>query len=234
MQIAAGRKKYTPGVGTELAKQGLVGTRGMMQGQTRRGLERSGRALSETAENIDQPIAMQDVAQEVWNKASAPRLQGVGIKPSAADKPDLMDMAAYVEDIASRGNVPATQGVGYARAAGDRAFQGREVAGAGLQKKLSKYEQKALSDAIKKADPSGKYAKEASTYGALKRAEKSLNEEVSLPRSLMGLASQPIAAIPGAAIAPSLVGQASTRLAPAVQRSTPASLEAFLEGLRKK
>jgi hypothetical protein len=212
MQIAAGRKKYTPGVGTKLADEGLWGTKGMMADQTAARLKESGEALSKSASEIPgTPIDSSQIAQNVWDKVSKPRLSGVGIKPSSADLPELNQMANYVEDIASRGQLRGEGAVGYARAAGDRAYGLRDVAGASTPKQLAKLEQIELSNALKNADKTGKFAKEASRYSALKKAEKGLQEEVSLPRSAMGLASLPVTALPFVSVLPSTIGQAATK-----------------------
>lgn len=212
MQAAVGRKKYTPGVGLKLADEGLIGTKGMMADQVASRLSDAGNTLSKTAADIPgTPIDSSQVAQNIWDKISKSRLSGVGIKPSAADLPELNQMASYVEDIASRGPLTAESGVGYSRAAGNRAYGLRDVAGATTPKQLAKLEQVEMSNAIKNADKTGEYAKAADLYSALKKAEKGLTEEVSIPRSLMGLASLPANALPFISAIPSTVGQVASK-----------------------
>jgi hypothetical protein len=75
---------------------------------------------------------------------------------------------------------------------------------------LSKREQQLYSSALKEAG-GPEMVKADAAYAALKKAEKALSEEPSLPRSLMGLASLPATAIPGAGLGASLIGQAGVK-----------------------
>jgi hypothetical protein len=235
MQAAVGRKKYTPGVGTALADEGVWGTKGMMADQVKNKLSDAGEALSSSASEIPgSPIDSAEIAQSIWEKASKPKLSGVGIKPSRADLPELNQMAGYIEDIASRGKLSGEGAAGYSRAAGDRAYGLRDVAGASTPKQLAKLEQIEFSNALKNADKTGKYAKEASRYAALKKAEKGLIEEVSIPKSAMGLASLPFTALPFASAIPSTIGQAASKASKKTQGLAEALARAAIINNREK
>jgi hypothetical protein len=234
MQIAVGRKKYTPGVGTELADSGVFGTRGMMAKQVAKKMAVSGQSLDDAAKSIPgTPVSGKAIGESILEKSTKNKLPKEGIltyPPSQADTADLNDIIDYADDVANRGNMSAMKARGYGKAAGERAFQGREVAGAGLQKKLAKLEQQETSQAIKAADPTGAYAKESSKYGAFARANKSLTEDPTLPRSLMGLLSQPVAALPGVSVVPSLVGQVGTKADKLSQFLRPAVVQGAVSG----
>lgn len=224
MQIAVGRGKYTPGVGTELANEGLVGTQGMMRRQAAKGMDRAGASLDEVAANIPgTPMTGNDIAQKVWKQHAEPRVRGLGDKaPSAADLPDLADVAAYADDAASRGALSGTQARTYGKAAGQRAYNGRETAGKGLQQKMSKTEQIVVADALKKADTTGQYAKDSTRFAALAKAGKALNTEPALPKTLIGLLGIGPKIIPGGSAAVSLGGQALTKGGQATRAVAPA------------
>lgn len=96
MQAAVGRKKYTPGVGTTLADEGIAGTKSMMRGQVKRGLENRGsqmKSLTSEADNISidsAPIAsrlreqrLRDPSMGGTLPADAPMLEpGVYFQPT--------------------------------------------------------------------------------------------------------------------------------------------------------
>lgn len=199
MQIATGRKKYTPGVGTELADQGLVGTRGMMLDQTNAGLTDSAEKMLKAAQSAS-PINARAIGQDVYNTASRPIATDAMGRPmtlSDRDRPALQQMLDFTDDIKSRGSESAEQALGRRRAAGSSAYSMKSGDPKQSQvAQLSKLEQQKYSQALKDSDPSGELAKADTSYAALKRAQRGLSEEPSLTG--LGFASRPVSALGGA------------------------------------
>jgi hypothetical protein len=163
MQFAVGRKKFTPGVGNELADAGLWGTKGMMRDQVASKADDAWKSMESAAENVP-AVNSRQIGQDIYTESTRPLTGGGTIKPSSRDVPLMAKNRAFAEDIASRGQETGEQALARRGAAGKSAFSA--VTDQPLQKevaKLSKMEQ-------------AKYSAD-NRYSALKRAEKPLNEE---------------------------------------------------------
>lgn len=210
MQAAVGRTKYTPGVGEQLAEEGLFGTKAQMSKQVKKGLTGAGQQLDEVAASIPQgSISSPKIAQEIWEEQSRPFIQNVGYKPSAAAKKDLGQIADYVADVNQRGFLSGPEAVGYGRSAGRIAYGLKDQAGATTAKQLAKTEQAKLSEALKQADTSGQYEAAAKRYAALKKAEAGLDKEDTIRKSMLGLLSTPVDALPLGNLASSGISRAA-------------------------
>lgn len=210
MQVGVGRKKYTPGVGTELADQGVWGTRQMMKDQVEKGLEDSYETMYRRASDIPE-IDARVIGNEIRSEMASP-LNGRGtLQVRDRDLEALQTINAFSDDIAQHGTETGTQALARRRAAGASGFNPRsDVPKTSLMGQLSKLEQKKYSEALKAADPTGQLATADKTYGALKRAQKSLNEEASL--SGLGLLSRPVQALGGVGeVTATSLGQAATK-----------------------
>lgn len=216
MQIAVGRKKYTPGVGTTLADEGVWGTKGMMSGQVANKLDQRGQEISDLAKQVPAgSIDSPNIAGAIRGKASSP-LTVPGGNPSTSDLDKLSTINQFADDIASRGAESGEQALARRIAAGQRSYRGKEDPLQSLIGGLSKQEQQQYSSALKTAHQaatgSDAMSVADSAYGALKRAQKGLDEDPSLPRSLFQALSIPATHIPGGSIGASTVGQAATKL----------------------
>lgn len=235
MQIAVGRKKYTPGVGTELANQGIVGTKGMMQSQVNKRLGKVGQQMQQAAENVPgTPISSPQIAQEIAESPVGKTGQvAAPAEPSAADKTTMEEIQNFINDISGRGNESAAQALARRKAAGERAYRHKEVASTSLMPQLSKQEQIATSKQLKDVSP--EIAALDPQYAALKKGQAGLEAPLSLPQSLMGLASTGITKLPGiggvGSLGASLAGQTATKVGQALKPLTYAGL---LEALRKQ
>ena len=232
MQAAVGRKKYTPGVGTTLADEGVVGTRGMMQGQVKNKLASRGAELEELAGQSDKAINVGPEALELGENA----MRGVSVPGSGMSPQDLPKAQAineFVDDMAMRGSESPVQALARRRAAGNRAYSGREDPLKSLIGQLSKQEQQVYSSALKEAVP--EIAPVDKAYGALKRAQTGLDAEIALPRSLMGLVSTGANVLPGGSLGLSLAGQAGVRGGRVAKGfNNPALRYALLKAFNKK
>jgi hypothetical protein len=238
MQVAVGRNKYTPGVGTALADEGLVGTRGMMKGQVARKLEQTGQNIASNASEIPgKPFDGHEIAQNIAQDAV--KLPPGGARPSSADMGKLQDTGEFLQDISNRGAEDGPQALHRRMEAGQRTYRGTENAKANTVSQLSKREgaqySGRLKDEFRKAAPDlvpndgvqgaeqvpgvdpEELANNDSTYGALKRAEKGLSTDAPLPTSLMKAMSFGVHHAPGGSLAASLLGQGLTKGGQAIQ-----------------
>lgn len=210
MQVGVGRKKYTPGVGTELADEGIWGTKQMMKDQVESGLERNYDTMYRQASDIPE-IDVRAIGNEIRDEMASP-LNGHGrLQIRDRDREALETINSFADDIAQHGTESGTQALARRRAAGASGFNPRsDVPKTSLMGQLSKLEQKKYSEALKAADPTGALAKADKSYGALKRAQKSLNEEASL--SGLGLVSRPVQALGGIGeVGATSLGQATAK-----------------------
>lgn len=247
MQAAVNRKKYTPGTGTTLADEGLWGTERMLKKQVG---ERQTDAFEDMlkAAQTSKPIDARQIGQEIGTKAAAPYrtdAMGNGMLSSTRDRPTLDAIKEFSDDVASRGQETAVQALGRRRAAGHAAYS--QKTGNALQSRpaeLSKMEQQMYSEALKNADPTrqvvgdvvvnpGRMAAADARYAALKKAERGLSEEMTMPRSLMGLMSLGANKLPFGSFTASTAGQLATKASRATNASTPVGLETWLEALRQ-
>lgn len=202
MQVAVGRKKYTPGVGEALADEGLWGTQGMMKKQTDEGMSEAYGEMLEAAKNSG-PLDSRQIGRQVYEDYTGPMTGRGRMIPSSADTPKIMQAAEFADDIKSRGNTNAMEGLERRKAAGKRAYS--EKTGDGRSTpigEMSKKEQILYSDALKRADRtakidpntnevvSGKMMEADKRYAALKRAERGLSEEQSL--TTIGRIARPV------------------------------------------
>lgn len=215
MQAAVGRKKYTPGVGTTLADEGIWGTRKGMTEQVNNQIKNRAEELHELAAEIPgKPMDSVQMARNVFGSVAKPYAVP-GAAPSAADVPKLETIWDFGMDMASRGAETGAQGLQRRIAAGQRSYRGKEDPLQSLLGQLSKGEQIQYSGALKGAHEAATGTKEFANadkaYGALKRAQTALAEEPKIPRSLFGLATVPATMMPGGSVAASTVGQALTK-----------------------
>lgn len=267
MQAAVGRNKYTPGVGTTLADEGLWGTRRRMQDQVAGKLAERGQQISSAASQIPADITndSMNVATSIAKDASRPYLVPGG-QPSVADMPRLGTVRDFAQDIASRGAETGDQVLARRIAAGTRSYNGKENPLQSLLGKMSKQEQVHYSTALKDmgdlATAQGsKYVGPASdsiraqiaseapsagkglgdtlreadaSYGALKRAEKGLNSEVSMPHTVFQALTGASKTLPGGAIAASSLAQALSKGGKAIESiSDPMIRKLILEKASK-
>lgn len=233
MQTAVNRKKYTPGVGTGLAEEGLWGTEGMLKGQVKRGLERRGAEMRDIAKSVEgTPIRARDIGTQVGEDLAGPIVgRGTEIRPSQADLPDLQSIGNFAEDIMSRGDESVSQALERRAAAGHRAWRGKENPANSLVGKLSKSEQQGYSKAIKEVG-GPRMAEADKAYSNLARARTGLEQEAGLPKSIMGLASMGANKIPGGSLVASTVGQAGAKGGKLAEFLAPLARQAAVGGVR--
>lgn len=237
MQFAVERKKFTPGLGTDIANEGVWGTKAGMQTQVGNKLNDAGQQIHDLVDQIPgRPIDAKQIASNIASDSQKPFTIPDGGVPSAADKPKLDAIGNFAQDVADRGIETAPQALQRRIAAGTRGYKGKENPLASLLGDLSSKEQQgyssALKDAYREAAPSQvpegglfsspstnvKAAEGISTadpealaradksYSVLKKAQKGVDEETSIPQGLWG-AMHNIHYVPGSSLGSSIVGQ---------------------------
>lgn len=195
MQRAVGRTKITPGVGEELADQGIWGTRGMMKNQVsgaKKNIYNQMNDMASRANGFDNYRNSTDVAngvRKIGNNID------FGETTSSLDRPTLNSIESAAGDIEGRGWEDPKTMLGRRRAAGDRvppAGWDKKIPEQALKGAISKAEQQGYSSALKNAIP--EIAPLDTTYSALAKAGAGLNKDASL-------GALPKYGIPGAAAA---------------------------------
>lgn len=229
MQVGVGRKKYTPGVGTELADQGLVGTRGMMRKQAEKRLGAVGQEMGDIASQIPE-IDARRIGEEMSSELVAPLTGGGQIAPSARDLGTVGQLQDFATDVSSRGVETGAQAAARRRAAGASAYSARtQDPKLSPIAQASKLEQQKYSAALKAADP--RMAPIDASYAALKKAQKSLGEEA--PLTGLGLISRPVSTLGGAA-ATTIAGQAGVKGGKLAEFLSPLARQAAVGGFNQK
>ncbi len=194
MQKAVGRNKNTPGVGTTLANEGIVGTRAQMRGQVGRGKERAYQEmLSATAGNPAVYDSM-PVAQRVLQVARPKQIPGAAASP--LDQPYIGEVAQNAIEIGARSPETLSQMLHRRAAAGNRAYSNAtEAAKQGVVADISKAEQIGYSGILKNAAP--EIIPADKRYSALAKASHALRDEdlirqadgsiLRIPRSTRGI-----------------------------------------------
>lgn len=227
MQKAVGLKKYAPGVGETLAKEGVMGTKGAMQNQVEQALNRTGQRMGSLAESVPE-VSTKPIAEQLGERAS--KLIG----PDGRILPE--NIAEFNKLASAAGEASAEGSISGQTAAFRRMQQGkiarnagryRENPAQGLKAQIAGEQQAAYSNALKNA--AGPDLAEASqTYGNLSKASEALEAPESLSTS--GILSQFVPT----SLAESALGRSLMGLGKGVQstqgaaRVTPATLEELL------
>lgn len=261
LQGAVGLKKYVPGLGTQLAEEGVIGTRNMMRDQVAKGLERRGQEIGSLAKGINE-VPTDVASQRVLSKATK-HVQADGyVHPE--DLKNFEYLQGSADSIASRGGetgVISGEAAASARSsAGARARQAgayRDNPSEIMKAQAAKAEQggwsQALKDAYAKANPNqpNLLAEADTAYGSLAQASKALSQPEKLSSSVAGLAAKtglgaligyqaggPEGAIAGAAFGTPLAQSAVARTAIGASKLAkflnPALAGTVQEGLSKK
>jgi hypothetical protein len=254
MQRAVGRKKYTPGVGTTLADEGIIGTKGMMQKQVASKMSSRGDEISDLVDSIPGQIDSDPIAASVRGEAA--KFMPRSGAPAAADAQKIGKLGEMADDIQTRGKISPAEALDRRIIAGRRGFRNDDplesLLGQASKKEQAGYSQ-ALKDGYANANPGApnKLAQADQSYGALARANRSLNEEETLARSLMGLAAKggvgagagylvggpegaAVGALAGSPIGMSTIGQVSSKSSKASGAITNALAKALMESRRNK
>ncbi len=187
MQKALGATKVIPGLGEQFAKQGLIGTKSAMAGQTARGLEKSGQTISELAQKIPSKISLDPAANKIAALADTKMTSSGFIRPE--DQPVVNKVLSKAQELAQ------SEPVSGAELAERRAIAGRSAREAGayrtnpssqLKSKVAQAEQAGYSEALKKAYSNAfpgapeALADADKQYSVLSQADQLLNKPQSI------------------------------------------------------
>jgi hypothetical protein len=197
MQLAVGRNKYTPGVGTELVKAGVgAPTREGMKKQVARKKNATFQKMQGAVagnQRTAAPNAVADQVRTLNRKSEIP-----GAQPSSADIPTRKEVDDFALEIEARGQETLPQMMSRRRAAGERGFDNvSDLAKRNLLGKMSKEEQIGYSELIKSLAP--EIVPHDRRYSALARAGNALAKDPPVMQgwSVPGLATKAGAAATG-------------------------------------
>lgn len=218
MQRAVGMKKIVPGLGQLLGKEGVIGTKGMMQGQVESGLASRGKEIGELTSSI--PSVSSDVpAQKAFDAGQKLVQKDAYISPQ--DMPQYRQMNRLAEGITERGGPEGSVTGEVAQNARSNAGQRARQAGAYkdspsqvIKAKVASTEQagwsQALKDSYAKANPTSPdtLANADAAYGALSSAQTGLSKQPNTLLQLLGLGAR---ASTGAAVGGYLGGSSGAK-----------------------
>jgi len=228
MQAAVGRKKFTPGVGEELADAGLIGTREGMRQQVKKKIAETGGKMQSAAAGHPNMISSQPVADAVRDIARRKTVNG---NVSILDQPAVTRIGEAATDIDARGMEGAQDLLKRRGIAGNRvpdtAWANIDPAQA-LTHQISKAEQMASSRLLKENIPD--MIPLDKRFAALARARSALNPDqrlggMSMPTSPTSL----LTSIPGSSLGLSTIGQGAVKAGQAGRYMTPAMIRLILE-----
>lgn len=227
MQMGVGRNKYTPGVGTELANQGLIGTKNMLKSQAGEAANRVGSEMQQVASEIPF-INAENIGNQMREELTGPLTGGGSIKPSARDLGEIAQYKAFADDIAQRGIESGSDALSRRVASGKSAYSAKtqEPKLAPIAKS-SKLEQQLYSGALKEADP--RMIPLDASYAALAKAKHALQGEAPLSGGgvLFGSAGKY-----GGSLPLTTAGQIGTKADKLAEFLAPATRQATISGMR--
>jgi len=229
MQKAVGRTKYTPGVGEELANEGIWGTREQMKNQVNKKAGKIANKTSQLAKNYQGTISAQPIADEVRSLNRRVAIPS-GRPNSSLDAPDIARREAYANEIDQRGLQSAEDVLKDRINAGGRVPQRNfadRTADENLLTEMSKAEQRGASQQLKKHIPEiGPLDKR---YVPLAKAKKPLNQEENIGGFNQALNLGTFGATTPFGL--STMGQLGIKGAQAERALTPAMFRSLLEQL---
>lgn len=187
MQKAVGLKKYIPGLGENLANEGLIGTRGMLQNQVTKGLASRGQEIGDLAKSIPGEISNQAVADKIGDLAGR-RMTSGGIIPPEESK-NIGQILGKAREVLQS---PPMSGEAQAEMRAIAGRRARELGAyrtnpsAALKSQLAGAEQAGRSEALKQAYSSAfpeapnALAEADQAYGALSKAQSGLSQAPSI------------------------------------------------------
>lgn len=225
MQASVGQSHYTPGMGTALADEGLIGTKGMMRGQVNRALSNRGEEINRIADSIPPEIQSDPagtIAGDIQAHQKAHMVPPGGGTPSSADQPKINTIDNFTNDLSERGPETAPEQLQRRIAAGKRGYRGVEDPIQSLIGKMSQQEQAGYSSSLK--DLAGQVSPDLAedlsgadtAYGALKGAKTSLNQKAPLemPKSLFSALTSLVKGVTGGSLGSSALSQVMSKGSP--------------------
>lgn len=181
MQKAVGRNRVTPGVGTELADEGLWGTRNMMRDQVRSGKEKAFERMKRAVSGDPALYDTSPVSAQIRNVGKN-KIPAGGALPRMEDMPYLSAVEQAAQEVDNAGMETLPTLLSRRRAAGERAFSKvTDAARQGVQADTSKAEQIGISNLLKNAAPDIIPADRR--YAALAKAAHGLSDEQLIRQS---------------------------------------------------
>lgn len=222
MQRSVGIKKAVPGVGTTLADEGIVGTKGMMRNQLEKGLETRGQQIGEIAKGIPQ-VSTKPVAEKLGGKAA--RMTSPSGDVLAENMPAYRRYLQEANKISSEGTISGSEAAfrraQYGKIARD-AGRYRDNPAQGIKAQIAGEQQAGYSQALKNVggpeliEADKAYSALSSGLGSISRPESISTMSLigkTVPAMIGGAAGGVPGALAGAAASTPLVQSAAGQLA---------------------
>lgn len=256
MQKAVSMKNYVPGAGKELANQGVIGTKGMMQNQVAKALPEQEAALQKAVNSLEGVIEPDDIAEAVSNRAKGyiPAPGSSGPLPVPEQNKPFVDAALNrANEVMGRGNLSPSEALNVSRAIAKPAYGMTGEPLNSFKNKLSQTEAGSIKDALKSlgdAQDVPGVRQSLASEAALIKASKGLNKPENLASVLSRSALKAAigggagyqmggkeGAVAGAALSTPLglssMGRAAIGAGKAAPYVTPALIDA-LRGTKRK
>lgn len=216
MQKAVGMKKYVPGVGNNLADEGVIGTKGMMREQVGSAMTDAGQTMQQATESMPGNYSTDKALQNVQKVASDFQLPSGGVAPESADA--YSKAGSAVQDLMNEPGMSAPDMWARAKQNGDLAYKAGQEKN-GLAADIAKARQRGFSDTLQEASP--EFQGGAQRYAGLAPAGRALKQPESISNVLVkGLLKAGVGGALGAAL------DGTTGAVGGVLLSTPAGMSA--------
>lgn len=152
MKAAVGAGKEAPGFGQVLAKNGLIGTKSMMAGQTEAGLQRAGQSIGDLSAKIPGTISQDPVANQIAELTNGRMSPSGFVRPE--DKSVVDKILSKAQDFATAEPITGAEMASRRAIAGKAAREAgayRTVPSQALKSNLASSEQSGYSKALKGA-----------------------------------------------------------------------------------
>lgn len=238
MQKAVGMRKYVPGMGTRIADEGLIGTKGMMARQADTGIQGHEKDLQSAVGQLQGNIEPESLADALRAKAGkyTPTPGESGPLPAPSENVKYINAAHDRADEAlSRGTMTPTEGLDISRKVAKPAYNpltGDELKG--FQNELSQTEGGHIKSAIKQMGEDQDLPDVVNSLRgeeALYTAKKGLDRSTRLSDSPMGLAGSGLAGAVAGYSAPS--GHKTEAALAAALAASPIGRSTAAQGLVK-
>jgi hypothetical protein len=223
MQQAVGLRKYTPGVGTSLADQGVVGTKGMMANQVEAKLNAEEEKLQDVVKNLSGVVSPKEIADAVAQKAQRFTLPSTG-QGSPFSTNELQKVRGLTDELSKMGDLNGSDLLALKRQGDWQGYTNSGNPATSLDSELGRTGANAAREALKKMSP--EVGESLAKERALVTAKTPLNKPDSIPQSI---GSALFWHIPGTSLGSSLTGQAATKGSKVLQ--SPEIQRAIEQGL---
>lgn len=206
MQKSVGMRKYTPGVGTSLADQGVIGTKGMMANQVESKLSEQESKLQDIVQSLKGTVNSKEIADAVSQKAQRFTLPSTG-QASPFSQNELQKVRDMSGKISEMGDLSGSDLLALKRQGDYQGYTNSGTPATSTEAELGRTGADAARTALKKMSPD--VADTLFKEQSLVKANSALSKPESIHQGNGAAAF--FGKLPGQSAAESLVGQAGVK-----------------------